>query len=175
MQLEGRRPRRPHATAAGFHGHASEPFHAIALSRLAHQLKAEGRSILHMEFGQPSTGAPRAAIARAHQVLDTDGMGYWESAPLKARLAALYAERYGLVVDPARIILTCGASPALVLALSSRFRAGDRVALARPGYVAYRNTLRALGMVPVEIACGAASRFQLTAASLPPCHRPRRA
>ena len=143
-----------------------EPFHAIALSRLAHQMKAEGRSIIHMEFGQPSTGAPRAAIERAHQVLDTDGMGYWESAPLKARLAALYHERYGLTVGPEQIILTCGASPALVLALSSRFKAGDRVALARPGYVAYRNVLKALGMVPVEIACGAEIRFQLTAARL---------
>ena len=147
-------------------GNQPEPFHAIALSRLAHQMKADGRSIIHMEFGQPSTGAPRAAIARAHQVLDTDGMGYWESAPLKARLAALYQDRYGLAVDPARIILTCGASPALVLALSSRFGPGDRVALARPGYVAYRNAIKALGMVPVEIACGAEVRFQLTAASL---------
>ena len=143
-----------------------QPFHAIGLSRLAHQLKAEGRSIIHMECGQPATGAPRAAIARAHRVLDMDAMGYWESAPLKARLAGLYQDRYGLAVDPARIILTCGASPALVLALSSRFRPGDRIALARPGYVAYRNTLRALGMVPVEIACGAAVRYQLTAAAL---------
>ena len=62
-----------------------EPFHAISISRLAHDLKAQGRSIIHMEFGQPSTGAPRAAIARAHQVLDTDAMGYWESTALKAR------------------------------------------------------------------------------------------
>ena len=147
-------------------GEHPEPFHAIALSRLAHRMKAEGRSIIHMEFGQPSTGAPRAAITRAHQVLDTDGMGYWESAPLKSRLSALYHQRYGLTVDPDRIILTCGASPALVLALSSRFRPGDRIALARPGYVAYRNALRALGMVPVEIACGADARFQLTASSL---------
>lgn len=49
-----------------------EPFHAIAISRLAHQMKAEGRSVIHMEFGQPSTGAPKAAIERAHTVLDTD-------------------------------------------------------------------------------------------------------
>ncbi len=143
-----------------------EPFHAIAISRLAHRLAAEGRSILHMEFGQPSTGAPRAAIARAHAVLDSDGMGYWESPALKARLARLYDERYGLTIAADRILLTCGASPALVLALSSSFVPGDRIALARPGYVAYRNTLRALGMVPVEIPCGADSGFQLTASSL---------
>jgi len=140
-----------------------EPFHALAISRLAHQLKAEGRKIIHMEFGQPSTGAPKAAIARAHQVLDTDGMGYWESIPLKTRLARHYAETYGVTVDPDQFVMTCGASPALVLALASSFKPGDRVALARPGYVAYRNTLKALNFTPVEIACGEAVRYQLTA------------
>ena len=143
-----------------------EPFRAISVSRLAHQLKAEGRSIIHMEFGQPSTGAPAAAIARAHQVLDADAMGYWESPDLRARIARLYDDRYGVAIDPDRILLTCGASPALVLALSSLFAPGDRIALARPGYVAYRNTLHALHLTPVEIACGPDTRFQLTADQL---------
>lgn len=143
-----------------------EPFRAISVSRLAHQLKSEGRSIIHMEFGQPSTGAPAAAIARAHQVLDADAMGYWESPDLRGRIARLYDDRYGVAVDPDRILLTCGASPALVLALSTLFKPGDRIALARPGYVAYRNTLRALHLEPVEIACGPDTRFQLTAAQL---------
>ncbi|MFZ5668395.1 MAG: aminotransferase class I/II-fold pyridoxal phosphate-dependent enzyme [Pseudomonadota bacterium] len=145
---------------------AIDPFHAIAISRLAHQLKGEGRSIIHMEFGQPSTGAPQAAIATAHRVLDTDGMGYWESPALRARIARHYRDSYGVEVEESRIVLTCGASPALVLALLSAFSPGDRVALARPGYVAYRNTLKALRMAPVEIACGPESRFQLTAAHL---------
>ncbi len=143
-----------------------DPFHAIGISTLAHKLKAEGASIIHMEFGQPSTGAPQAAIAVAHEMLDADRGGYWESAPLRARIARHYLETYGVTVAPERIILTCGASPALVLALASVFNPGDRIALARPGYVAYRNTLKALHMEPVEIACGAESRFQLTAAHL---------
>jgi aspartate/methionine/tyrosine aminotransferase len=143
-----------------------EPFHALTISRLAHDLQAAGRSIIHMEFGQPSTGAPRAAIARAHEVLDTDSMGYWESTALKARLTRHYFDQYGIRVEAEQFVLTCGASPALVLALSSSFSPGDRVALARPGYVAYRNTLKALHLVPVEIACGKHERFQLTAASL---------
>jgi len=143
-----------------------EPFRAITISRLAHALKAEGQSVIHMEFGQPSTGAPPAAIAEAHRVLDADGMGYWESPALKARIARLYDERYGVEVSPDRLLLTNGASPALVLALSSRFGPGDRIALARPGYVAYRNTLKALHMTPVEIACGPDEHYQLTAAAL---------
>ena len=140
-----------------------DPFHAIAVSRLAHQLRAEGRSVIHMEFGQPSTGAPAAAIRAAHDILDTDGMGYWESPGLKARIAAHYDEAYGVAVNPEQVILTCGASPALVLALSCLFSPGARVALARPGYVAYRNTLKALHLEPVELACGEAERFQITA------------
>ena len=143
-----------------------EPFHAIAISRLAHALKAEGRSIIHMEFGQPSTGAPAAAIATAHQVLDSDGLGYWESPALKARLARHYLETYGVTVAPEQFILTCGASPALVLALISSFEPGAHIAMARPGYVAYRNTVKALRQVPVEIPCDASMRFQLTAAAL---------
>jgi aspartate/methionine/tyrosine aminotransferase len=143
-----------------------EPFHAISLSRIAHALKAQGRSILHMEFGQPSTGAPKAAIAAAHAVLDREAMGYWESAPLTARIARHYAETYGLEVAPEQVVLTCGASPALVAALASSFRPGEAIAMARPGYVAYRNVVRALGMQAVEIACDAAVRFQLTARAL---------
>jgi aspartate/methionine/tyrosine aminotransferase len=143
-----------------------EPFRAIAISRLAHRLQSEGQSIIHMEFGQPSTGAPREAIAVAHKVLDTDGMGYWESPALKARLARHYQDSYRVEVVAEQFILTCGASPALVLALVSQFAAGDRIALARPGYVAYRNTLRALHMIPVELPCGPEQRFQLTAEAL---------
>jgi aspartate/methionine/tyrosine aminotransferase len=143
-----------------------DPFHAIAISRTAHRLAAEGRSIIHMEFGQPSTGAPAAAIATAHQILDTDGMGYWESPPLKARIARHYADAYGVAVDPEQVILTCGASPAFVLALSCVFAPGDRVAFARPGYVAYRNTVKALHLVPVEIGCGESERYQITAAAI---------
>lgn len=140
-----------------------DPFHAITISRLAHRLADEGRSVIHMEFGQPSTGAPAPAIAVAHRVLDHDPMGYWESVALRERLALHYRETQGVEVDPARIILTCGASPALVLALLASFSPGDRIALARPGYVAYRNTLKALGMIPVEIDCGADTRFQISA------------
>jgi aspartate/methionine/tyrosine aminotransferase len=143
-----------------------EPFHAIGVSVLAHELKSQGRSIVHMEFGQPSTPAPKAAIAAAHRVLDTDPMGYWESAPLTARIAALYRERYEVGIEPRQVIMTCGASAALVLALAAGFQAGDRIAMARPGYVAYRNTVRALHMVPVEIACGPEQRFQISARAI---------
>ena len=143
-----------------------EPFQAIAISALAHALQREGRSVIHMEFGQPSTGAPRAALDVAHRVLDSDPMGYWESVPLKERLARHYLDTYGVTIAPGRFILTSGASAALVLALLTGFAPGQRIALARPGYVAYRNTIRALDMEPVEIPCGAEAGFRLTAAAI---------
>jgi aspartate/methionine/tyrosine aminotransferase len=143
-----------------------DPFHAIAISRLAGLLQAGGRSIIHMEFGQPSSGAPRAAIAEAQRVLSSDPLGYWESGDLKKRLSRHYRESYSVSADPEQFILTCGASPALVLALVSRFSAGDRIALGRPGYVAHRNSIKALHMFPLEIPCGEATRFQITAAAL---------
>lgn len=143
-----------------------DPFHAIGVSALAHEMKAQGRSIIHMEFGQPSTPAPKAAIAAAHHVLDTDPMGYWESSALTARIARHYREAYGVDIEPRQVIMTCGASAALVLALASTFEPGARIAMARPGYVAYRNTVKALHMQAVEIACGHNERFQLTAEAI---------
>lgn len=147
-----------------------EPFRAMAIGQLAHKLAAEGRSVIHMEYGQPSTSAPAAALAKAHQVLDTEAQGYWESAPLKERIARHYAETQGVTIRPDQVILTCGASPALLLALSSAFAPGARIVCARPGYVAYRNTLRALQMEALEIPCGAAERYQITAAALEAIH-----
>lgn len=143
-----------------------DPFYAISISALAHRLTAEGKSVIHMEFGQPSTGAPKAAIAKAHQMLDADKLPYWESHPLKVRIAGHYQETYGVTVRPSQITMTCGASAALVAALAAAFQAGERIAMARPGYVSYRNTARALRLEPVEIACGPNTRFQLTAEAL---------
>ncbi len=143
-----------------------EAFRAIEISHLARQLSARGRSVIHMEFGQPSDGAPAGAVAAARAALDEPDMGYWESVPLRKRIARHYAEDYGVEVDAQRILLTCGASPALVLALLTAFAAGSRVMTARPGYVAYRNSLRALQMIPVEVECGAADRFQISARAI---------
>jgi aspartate/methionine/tyrosine aminotransferase len=145
---------------------AVQPFHAMAISRRAHALEAAGRSVIHMEFGQPSTGAPPLAIAAAHHRLDSEAGGYWESPALVERIAQLYAERHGLAIDPGRIILTNGASPALALAIAALFAPGDRIAFARPGYVAYRNAVLALARVPVEIATDASTRFQIAASHL---------
>ncbi len=143
-----------------------EPFHAVAINRLAHELARRGVDVIHMEVGQPSAGAPRAALAAAEHAMRSEKLGYWESGALRERIARHYQDWYGVEVAPARVVLTPGASGALLLAFTVLLEAGDRVAMGRPGYPAYRNVLNALGMQPVELPCGAKTRFQPTAAMI---------
>jgi aspartate/methionine/tyrosine aminotransferase len=145
-------------------GAAVEPFYAIAIAQMAYARAAQGLPAYHMEFGQPSAGAPKAAITAAHTVLDRDPMGYWESVPLKERLARHYADTYGLSISPERFPITMGASAALTVAFTLLFAPGDTVALARPGYSPYRNSLRALHLRPHEVRCDASSSYQMTPA-----------
>ncbi len=143
-----------------------EPFHAVAINRLAHARARRGLDVIHMEVGQPSAGAPRLALEAAGRALRTEKLGYWESGALRERIARHYRDWYGVDVAPERVVLTPGASGALLLAFTVLLDAGDRVAMGRPGYPAYRNVLRALGMQPLELPCGADTRFQPTAAMI---------
>jgi len=143
-----------------------EPFYAVEINRLANERSRRGLPVIHMEVGQPSAGAPRAAIEEGHRALREEPQGYWESGALKEAIAALYQQRYRLAVEPAQVILSAGASGALLLAIAVLFRQGSRVALARPGYPAHRNVLRALGYEPLELDCGPGTRFQPTAAMI---------
>ena len=139
------------------------PFHAGEIGRRAAARRRAGLPVIGMHFGQPSAGAPAAAIAAAHRALDTDALGYWESEALRERLATHYLDEYGVAVEADRILLTAGASAALVACFAAMFRPGDSVAVLRPGYPAYRNTLRALGLGVVEISCGPEHHYRLTA------------
>ncbi len=139
------------------------PFYAVELNRIANERERRGLPVIHMEVGQPSAGAPAAAIETGRRALVEAPQGYWESAALAERISRLYRERHGLAIDPSRVLLTMGASAAIVLVLSALFARNTRIALARPGYPAHRNVLHALGLEPVELDCTAESRFQPTA------------
>ncbi len=143
---------------------AIEPFIVMEVMRAAIDHEAAGKSVIHMEVGQPSAGAPASAIAAGQRALAECPQGYWESEALAERIEQHYREVYGLDVDHERIVLTMGASAALVLAMSVLFSRGDRVAVPRPGYPAHRNALYALGLEPVEFDCSDDTRFQPTAA-----------
>jgi aspartate/methionine/tyrosine aminotransferase len=140
------------------------PFYAVEINRIANARERHGLPVIHMEVGQPSAGAPPSAIAAGHRALANCPQGYWESGALAERLEQHYLEAYGLGIGHERIVLTMGASAALVLAMSVLFSRGDRVAVPRPGYPAHRNALHALGLEAVEFDCSDDTRFQPTAA-----------
>ena len=156
-------------------GIAIPPFYAGQIGAQAAQRARRGLEVIPMHFGQPSEGASPAALsaARAHLEGRLEGpTGYWESAALRERIALHYREQHDVHVAPERILLTTGASAGLVATFTTLFAAGDRVALARPGYPAYRNALRALGRVPVEIDCGPDHGFRLAPELLPSSTEP---
>src|SRR6185295_11054405 len=142
------------------------PFYAGEINRLGASLARAGHSIIPMHLGQPTRGPSEATVAAATAALVVGPNGYWESHELKERLVEHYREWYDVEVTPERIVLTNGASAALVAVFAAMFATGERIALARPGYPAYRNTLIGLGRVPVELDCGATSRYRITASVL---------
>ena len=141
------------------------PFFVMEVMRAACEREAAGGEVLHLEVGQPSTAAPSRVIQAAKAALESDRLGYTEAlgiAPLRAAISRHYRERYGLDVPPRRVVVTTGSSGGFVLAFLAAFEAGDRVAMAAPGYPCYRNILAALGVTPVEIPVGPGTRFQPT-------------
>jgi aspartate/methionine/tyrosine aminotransferase len=139
------------------------PFIAMDVLRAANERAAAGADVIHLEVGQPATGAPAAVRAAALEALANAPIGYTDAlgiAPLREAIAAHYQERYGVAVDPHEVVVTTGSSAAFQLAFLAAFEAGDRVALAAPGYPAYRNILSALGIEPVLIEVGENTRYQ---------------
>ncbi len=141
------------------------PFIAMDVLAEAARLEASGRKIVHMEIGQPSAPAPKPALAAAEAALKHGRLGYTEAlgiAPLRSALSAHYMRAYGVDVPMGRIMATTGSSAGFNLAFLAAFDPGDRVVLTAPGYPAYRNILKALGLVPVEIEVGEETRWSLT-------------
>jgi len=139
------------------------PFYAGQIARDAARLARAGREIIPMHFGQPTLGPPPAVLEAAQRALSAPALGYWESDDLRERIARHYQDTYGVQVLPEQVLLTSGASAGLIGIFTSIFRSGDKIAMARPGYPAYRNSLNALQRAVVEIECGPESGFQLTA------------
>lgn len=146
---------------------AIPPFIVMDVMRAADARAAAGGHVVHLEVGQPSTSAPPPVIEAARLALLRDRLGYTDALGLPAlrqRIARHYGERYDLSIDWRRIVVTTGSSAGFVLAFLAAFDAGDRLAMAIPGYPAYRHIASAFGIVTVPIVVDAATRFQPTAA-----------
>jgi aspartate/methionine/tyrosine aminotransferase len=150
------------------------PFMVMDVMAAAARIEAAGGRVIHMEVGQPAAAAPSTAIAAANVALTSRRLGYTETLgipSLRARIARHYAERYGVPVDPARVIVTTGSSAGFILAFLALFEPGDRVAVAVPGYPPYRHILSALGCEPVAIETTQATRWAITPEMLLDAHR----
>src|SRR5215831_1078051 len=152
------------------------PFMVMDVMAAAERLEAQGRTIVHMEVGQPAAGAPASAIAAVRAALGNGAHGYTAAlgiASLRRRIAQSYAQWHDVEVDPERVVVTTGSSAAFTLAFLALFEAGDRVAVAVPGYPPYRHILSALGCEPVLIETSADTRWALTGELLIAQHRAR--
>ena len=140
-----------------------DPFIVMDVMEAARQAEAAGRHIIHMEVGQPGTGAPRGAAQALAAQLAHNPMGYTVALglpELRQGIARLYDDWYGVDLNPDRVVVTSGSSGAFLLAFTSLFDSGDRVGIGAPGYPSYRQILSALGMVPVDIETAPEHRFQ---------------
>jgi aspartate/methionine/tyrosine aminotransferase len=152
------------------------PFMVMDVMAAAARIEAAGGRVIHMEVGQPAASAPSTAIAAAGAALTHGRLGYTQALgipSLRARIARHYQEQHGLEVDPARVIVTTGSSAGFLLAFLALFEAGDRVAMASPGYPPYRHILTALGCEAVLIQTSAQTRWALTPEALVAEHRRR--
>ena len=148
---------------------AVDPFIVMDVMAAAAEKEAAGDTVVHLEVGQPSTPAPVGALAAAHAALETDRIGYVAALgipALRERIARHYRDAYGAEVAAERVIVTTGSSGGFPLAFLASFDAGDRVALAAPGYPAYRNILAALNLEAVDLPTSVADRFQPTVEAL---------
>jgi aspartate/methionine/tyrosine aminotransferase len=141
------------------------PFRVMEILARAHELERQGRSIVHMEIGEPDFPTPQpiceagiAALAKG-ELFYTPAQGLMV---LREAIAGFYRIRYGVAVPPSRIITTTGSSGALLLAVAALVNPGDRVLVADPGYPCNRHFVRLMEGEPVGVAVGADSNYQLT-------------
>lgn len=142
---------------------AVDPFIVMDVMQAAAAAEAAGRRIIHMEVGQPGTGAPRGATEALAREMAGGPLGYTVALglpELRARIARLYGDWYGVDLDPRRVVITPGSSGGFILAFTALFDTGQRVGIGAPGYPSYRQILRALDLTPVDLPASPENRFQ---------------
>jgi aspartate/methionine/tyrosine aminotransferase len=153
------------------------PFHVMDVWAAAGERQRTHGDLVNLSAGQPSTPAPAAVRAAAADALAGEVLGYTVALgipELRAAIAGHYGRTYDLDVGAEQVVVTTGSSGGFLLAFLGSFDAGDRVAMARPGYPCYRNILSALGCEVVELPCGEGSRYQPTVAMLEALDEPVR-
>ncbi len=142
------------------------PFYVMELLARAQALEAQGRSIVHMEVGEPDFPTPEPVVQAGQRALEEGRTRYLPALGLPAlreRIAGFYRERYGVALDPGRVIVTPGSSGALQLAMSVLVDPGEAVLMADPGYPCNRHFVHLVGGEAVNLPVGPETGYQLTA------------
>jgi aspartate/methionine/tyrosine aminotransferase len=155
--------------AASARASSVESFKVMDVLQRANELQAQGYQVLHLEVGQPETGAPTTVANAAVAALqEPQVMGYTDAFGLlllREKISQHYSKYYQLdPIDPARVVVTTGSSGGFLLAFTACFDVGDTVAIASSGYPCYRNILSALGCQLANIPIN--DEFKLTAREL---------
>jgi aspartate/methionine/tyrosine aminotransferase len=146
-----------------------QPFQAMEIQSRARALEAAGHDVIHMEIGEPDFGTPSPVIEAGKRALDEQPMWYTRALglmPLREAIANFYQTKYGVTIEPERVIVTAGSSAALLLAFAALLNDGDEVLMGDPGYPCNRHFVRSMNGVPVQVPVGAASEFQMTAGDI---------
>ena len=142
-----------------------DPFIVMDVMEKARKAEENGRKIIHLEVGQPSTAIPLEALRRTSHIMERDPLGYTVALglpELRKKISGLYGRWYNLDLDPARVVITSGSSGAFILSFISLFDVAARVGIGAPGYPSYRQILKSLGMLPVDIKTSLENKFQPT-------------
>ncbi|MES9859819.1 MAG: pyridoxal phosphate-dependent aminotransferase [Candidatus Thiodiazotropha sp. LLP2] len=142
------------------------PFYVMDLLARARQMEAQGRSIIHMEIGEPDYNTPEP-VSAAGQAALVEGKIHYTPATglpeLRQEIALFYQQHYQVDVDPDRVIVTPGSSGALQLLMSVLINPGDSVLMADPGYPCNRHFVAMVDGLPIGVPVGAETEYQLTA------------
>jgi aspartate/methionine/tyrosine aminotransferase len=146
---------------------AIEPFHVMEVQTAARALEAAGRTVVHMEIGEPDFPTPEPVVDAARRAI-VSGDIYYTSAlglpALREAIARHYAEHLGVAISPDRVIVTAGSSAALLLVMALLVDRDQEILMSDPGYPCNRHFVRVFEGEPVGVPVGPTTKYQLSAA-----------
>ncbi|MCB1912276.1 MAG: pyridoxal phosphate-dependent aminotransferase [Zoogloeaceae bacterium] len=149
--------------------HDIQPFRAMRILVRASELQAQGEDVIHMEVGEPDFPTPPPICEAGARFIATGNVRYSGAAGiprLREAIARFYHDRFGVDVAPERIIVTNGASGALMLALGVTTNPGDEWLIPDPSYPSNRHFVRAFEGTARSMPVDAATAFQPTLAQV---------
>lgn len=148
---------------------AIDPFFAMEFGKRAAALEAQGHHVIKLSLGEPDFGPPPAVLEAARTAVEGGSLPYTAALgipALREAIAGFYLREHGVTIAPSRIIVTAGASAALLLVTAALVDPGDEVIVGDPSYPCNRQFLSSFGAQVKLVQTDASTRFQLSAESV---------